>query len=272
MFGLSFISSGQVADTVALVHSELPWVFAFMLFLLGTVFASFAGVCIDRLPHQLKWLEDAKENYTISHPRSSCNSCSRTLGLVDLIPVLGWLVNLGRCKSCKSSVPWIYPLSEAALGILFAASSLWFDEISEILSFCLLATCMFVITGVDYKHHWIPAVITTPLLWLGLLTSPFETEIIFRVLGAACGGGVVALVFWYYEKRTKMDIYAGGDVAFMMFMGAWIGAMHVFNYLLLAAAIFMVHAAWLRWKSGVVMVPWGPHLSLAAIIYILAMF
>ena len=262
----------QSGDLISSTHADFPLFTAAMLFLMGAIIASFGGVCIDRLPHQMGWIENPKENYTISTPRSSCNNCSRVLSPIDLIPILGWLVSLGRCRTCKGSVPWVYPLTEATLGLLFAASSLWFSTMGEVAAFCLLSACMFVITGLDIKHHWIPAVITTPLMWMGLLLSPFETEILLRVLGAMLGGATVSLVFWYYEKRSGVDAYSGGDVAFLALMGAWIGVFHIFNYLILAALIFSVHSGWLRWKKGVVMVPWGPHLSFAALVYIAIFF
>lgn len=86
-------------------------------FLLGLIFGSFLNVCISRLP----------KGESIVRPPSRCPQCGAAIRWYDNIPVLSWLTLLGRCRDCKRSIPWRYPLIELLTGIWFAraATQIW---------------------------------------------------------------------------------------------------------------------------------------------------
>jgi leader peptidase (prepilin peptidase)/N-methyltransferase len=79
-------------------------------FVIGLLFGSFLNVCISRLPR--------KES--IVHPRSRCPQCGAAIRWYDNIPLLSWILLRGRCRDCKQSIPWRYPLVELAVGFWFA--------------------------------------------------------------------------------------------------------------------------------------------------------
>ncbi len=79
-------------------------------FLLGLVFGSFLNVCISRIP----------KGESIVQPRSRCPGCKTPIRWYDNIPLLSWLLLRGRCRDCKQSIPWRYPLVELATGVWFA--------------------------------------------------------------------------------------------------------------------------------------------------------
>jgi leader peptidase (prepilin peptidase)/N-methyltransferase len=78
-------------------------------FVIGLLFGSFLNVCISRLPR--------KES--IVHPRSRCPQCGAAIRWYDNIPLLSWILLRGRCRDCKQSIPWRYPLVELAVGLWF---------------------------------------------------------------------------------------------------------------------------------------------------------
>ena len=82
-------------------------------FLMGLLFGSFLNVCISRLPR--------KES--IINPRSRCPQCGATIRWYDNIPLLSWVLLRGRCRDCKQSIPWRYPLVELAVGLVFLAAA-----------------------------------------------------------------------------------------------------------------------------------------------------
>jgi leader peptidase (prepilin peptidase)/N-methyltransferase len=86
-------------------------------FVLGLTFGSFLNVCISRIP----------KGESIIHPRSRCPQCGVTIRWYDNIPLLSWLLLRGRCRDCKKSIPWRYPLIELFIGIWFtiAATQIW---------------------------------------------------------------------------------------------------------------------------------------------------
>ncbi len=51
--------------------------------------------------------------------RSVCNHCGRPLGVLELIPVVGWILLRGRSRCCHKPIPIRYPLIELAFGMAF---------------------------------------------------------------------------------------------------------------------------------------------------------
>ena len=78
-------------------------------FVLGLAFGSFLNVCISRIPR----------GESIAHPSSRCPQCSVAIRWYDNIPLLSWLLLRGRCRNCKQSIPWRYPLVELAVALWF---------------------------------------------------------------------------------------------------------------------------------------------------------
>jgi len=95
-------------------------------FIIGTVFASFLGLVIDRFPEQS----------IITHA-SHCNACGKRLAPHDLIPIFSQVMNLLRCRFCGDKIPLRYLFFECLLGGLFLATSLGTISISQLLLFTM---------------------------------------------------------------------------------------------------------------------------------------
>ncbi len=91
--------------------SALPLELA--VFFLGLLFGSFLNVCISRLPH----------GKSISTPRSHCPNCLQTIRWYDNVPLLSWILLARKCRHCKATIPWRYPLVELGTGLWFAVSA-----------------------------------------------------------------------------------------------------------------------------------------------------
>ena len=91
-------------------------------FIVGTVFASFLGLVIDRFPEQ-----------SIITPASHCNACGKRLAPRDLIPIFSQVMNRLRCRFCGDKIPLRYLFFESILGGLFLATSLSILSISQLL-------------------------------------------------------------------------------------------------------------------------------------------
>jgi len=84
-----------------------------ILFLLiwftGCCFGSFLMVIGLRVPvHQ-----------SIVFPRSHCPHCHSTLHFFELIPILSYLIQRGRCRNCQQHISISHPLAEALTGFIF---------------------------------------------------------------------------------------------------------------------------------------------------------
>src|SRR6185503_11203810 len=75
----------------------------------GLAIGSFLNVCIYRLPR----------HESLSFPASHCTACQRPLDWFENVPVIGWLVLRGRCRTCHAAISSMYPVVEGITGAVF---------------------------------------------------------------------------------------------------------------------------------------------------------
>lgn len=161
--------------------------------LFGALIGSFSNVVIHRLP----------AGASIVHPGSSCPSCGRRLGPLELIPILSWAAQRGRCRGCGAPVSARYPLVEALVAAGFALLAWRWSPLDEPAAFVFLAawwTLLTIAAFIDLDVHEIPDALTLPATLAGLaaafawrgadgLPSPAEAA-----TGAAIGAGVLTVI------------------------------------------------------------------------------
>lgn len=226
-------------------------VFSIFMLWTGMCLASFFGVVVDRLPIICQWRNNPK-NITIN-TSSTCNSCGRKLNIINLIPVIGYIIARGRCSTCHSVVPVIYPVLELATGIIewFIAYHYGATPIGFVMLF-LFPMCI-LISWFDWVEGMIPDIMTFPLIAVGLLYSPFETDAMTRNYGMVKGVMIIMFSFWILGKIKKTDLMAMGDVFLVAGAGAMFGNRGIIPYLLISMLCFMItyvitHITGYRWK------------------------
>lgn len=123
----------------------------------------------------------------------------------------------------------------------------------------------------DLRDEWVPERVTWPLFFLGGICSPFESDPLSRWGGAALGAGLMWICFWGVGKWKRRDVMSGGDVMLAMVAGAWLGFEAMFDYLILAVILFMLHVFVARRPDaeggeGDFGAPMGPALSIAMLL------
>ena len=244
------------------------WIFVATAFYLGAILSSFACLVVDRLPHQLGWVENPKPDLSIWWPPSQCNSCKRNIPYLHLIPIVGWALAKGRCGYCNAKIPAKYPLLE--LGVAATATGLaaytGFTTVGVVT--LLLFFVLFFLAWMDWNEAWLPEVVTIPLFWAGLLFSPFVYDSYVQILGAATCFILFAGAFFIVGKLKNEDLMAGGDIAMASAAGAWLGLFQVPFFLFFASVAFIFYALPFRMK-GTAMVPMGPALAISFLICML---
>ena len=95
---------------------DLFWFWTAAFFLIGLCLGSFASVLAARWP--------VRPDIRAFSGRSHCPSCGSTLKARNLIPLLSWLVQKGRCAFCAAPISVRYPLLECLAGCL-AVGGYW---------------------------------------------------------------------------------------------------------------------------------------------------
>lgn len=85
------------------------------LVLVGLLLGSFINLAADRLPR----------GESLVAPRSHCRACGRQLNVIDLLPVVGYLVRTGRCATCRVAIGLESPVVEAVAGGAMLLAILW---------------------------------------------------------------------------------------------------------------------------------------------------
>jgi leader peptidase (prepilin peptidase)/N-methyltransferase len=213
---------------------------AVTFFIFGLAFGSFLNVCIYRLPRGMSII-----------PGSACPHCGAGIKPYDNVPVLGWLMLRGRCRSCKGRISPRYMLVELLIAILFAVSYLSFGLSVEAIKFCVFSFLIVGLIFTDADLKLLPDTMTLTGFALGLIFSvltpvggtawlmrrgaeswftslPFDSRwraasLLAALLGAAVGSLFIWGIGALYKLVRGIEGMGFGDVKLMLMVGAFLG-------------------------------------------------
>jgi prepilin signal peptidase PulO-like enzyme (type II secretory pathway) len=223
---------------------------------LGAAVGSFINVCADRLP----------VGGSIVAPPSHCPACQRRLTALELIPVVSFLAQRGRCRACGAPIGWRSPLVEAGLAGIFLLIGIRYGIGFAALRAGVFASLLVLMSVTDLERGLILNVVVLPAAGLALLSIPFTAEHtpLEWLLGGVVGFGVLFALALAVRGGMGM-----GDVKLGAFIGLAVGYPEV-AFVLLAAFVLggLVSGAQLlagRLSRGD-RVAFGPYLGLAALL------
>jgi len=229
----------------------------------GAIVGSFLNVVILRLPDQ---------EQSIVFPASHCPECSATLHWYENIPLFSYLFLRGKCSHCHVSISIQYPLVELMMALLAAALMYRFQLSIATAGYFLFCAALLVIIFVDLHHQIIPDVISLPGILLGVLFALVSPTVTWQssLIGLFVGGSVLYTVAFLYVLFRKIDGMGGGDIKLLAMIGAWLGWQSlpfVIFFSSLTGSIVGLVAMLYQKKGGRTRIPFGPFLSIAALIY-----
>ena len=238
-----------------IISSAPPAYWATVAGLIGLAFGSFASVLAYRWPR----------GESIVRPRSHCTGCDRTLSPIELIPVVSWIAQRGRCRGCAASISWRYPAIELTSAALAAGAIVSFGVTWKGLAAAVLALALVPVVAIDLEHQLIPDVIVFPATAAGLAfaiaANPSRWWVpVVAALGAA---GFLMLLWIFYPGGMGL-----GDVKLALLLGAVLGA-SVLPAMLIAFAAGATVGVGLMVRHGAaarkMAVPFGPFLAVGAL-------
>lgn len=181
----------------------------------GALIGSFLNVCIYRLPR----------HESIAWPGSHCPDCSHPIAWYDNIPLLSYLILLGRCRNCAIRIPWRYPAVEA-LNAAGYVGLLWYFGLGwPAVAYGLLYSALLVVAGTDLSHKIIPNTITFPGMAVGIVSAAtvLPLGLLNGVIGLVVGGGILWLLAWASPYLFGKEGMGGGDIKLLAMIGAFLG-------------------------------------------------
>jgi leader peptidase (prepilin peptidase)/N-methyltransferase len=242
----------------------MSWITLFFGFVFGTVIGSFLNVCIHRLP----------QGKSIVVPPSHCPRCKTPIRFYDNIPLVSFIMLQGRCRKCHNPISLRYPLVEFLMGLFSLILLLQFGISTLYLIYLAFFAALTLVSFIDLPHRIIPDVISLPGIAIGLIISFLHPQMSFKdsLIGVLLGGGTLYVVASVYHLVTKREGMGGGDVKLLAMIGAFIGWKGVLFTILCSSFIGTLVGITLMLVSSAdskYAVPFGPFLSLGAIIYVL---
>src|SRR5687767_1490780 len=99
----------------------------FLLFLFGSIIGSFLNVVSLRFKEG-QFLFARK----VIGGRSHCPHCGTMLRPHELIPIISFLIQRGRCRTCHAPISFQYPFVELVSGLLAVIVPYYFFEYSRL--------------------------------------------------------------------------------------------------------------------------------------------
>ncbi len=157
---------------------------------------------------------------SIVAPRSACPKCNHQLTALELIPVLSYVMQGGKCRSCKAPVSPLYPIVELMTGLLFVLAPLVLGWSSELFIAWTLISLFMIIFVSDLSYMLIPDKVL--LVFAGI----FLLERIFLPLNpwwdSLVGAGVGFLLLLLIAIISKGGM-GGGDIKLFALIGFVVG-------------------------------------------------
>ena len=242
--------------------------FYIIAFVLGSIWGSFANVCIHRLP-----IEES-----ISVKRSYCPKCNDKISWFDNIPILSFLILGGNCRKCKSKIDKKYLIVELLSVTSFVLIYSIYGLTITTLLLAVLSIFFIIIFFIDLKHFIIPNTLTFPLMIIGFVKSfdpNLNTSLFPNYLNSIIGGVMGYLVIWliilFYKKFKNKEGMGLGDAKLLSAIGFWFGWICIPFIIFLSSMIALLVVTPSLIKKARTMssqIPFGPYIITGCMIYI----
>lgn len=240
--------------------------------LIGLALGSFVGALVWRLHEGKDFVSD----------RSECEHCHHKLGVLDLIPLVSWVLLRGKCRYCGAKIGVSAPILELVMAVLFVGSyyvfplplETWQAWTSFGLWLVYLVGLMALLVY-DLKWMLLPNAIMFPLMGIAVVESIFRQIFVNGMPPLEWANstifGIVTLagLYWVLYTFSKGKWVGYGDVKLGLFMGIALGFQRSLLALFLANIIgfLIVLPGVLTGKlKRTTRIPFGPFLIAAFVI------
>ena len=240
----------------------MKFVYTICLFIIGTILGSFYNVVGYRLP----------KNESLIKPKSHCPNCNHQLKWYELIPIVSFLIQGGKCRKCKTKINLFYPLIEFLTGLLFSLSYYLFGFSYNFIIMIIISSVFSIVLVSDINYLLIPDEVTIISSCLIIIVNIIMLDLKKSIL--MFFSGIFLFLLMYLVMRVgnylfKKESLGGADIKLMFLVGLVLspieGIFCIFLASVLALPISIIKI--LKDKNNVI--PFGPFIILALIIIML---
>ncbi|WP_243521218.1 A24 family peptidase [Bacillus pseudomycoides] len=251
LFLLYFLGKGEGGMT-----------FYLYAFVIGTVLGSFYTVVAVRIPM----------GQSIIAPRSYCHGCHHTLSPKELIPIVSFCLQRGRCIYCKMKISFIYTLFEVITGAVFLFFSYVIGMEKELIFIWTLLSLLIIITMTDLFYMLIPDVVLVCFACLFLIERIFISLV---PCWDSLIGGVTIFIVLYLAQIIFPNGLGGGDVRLLSLLGFILGVKAIFIALCFASSLSLCFFGMGMLLKRITLrqpLPFGPFIALGTVCYLVMVY
>jgi prepilin signal peptidase PulO-like enzyme (type II secretory pathway) len=239
-----------------------------MEFFLVIVFGLILGSFCSLLSHRIN------KKQPIVFTRSKCVNCGTALKAINLIPLLSWIFQGGKCSACKAPISIRYPLIELSSVISFVVIyfALGRELDLRMMIYFLIASTFIVMSVVDLEQYMIPNILQYLLTTLVtfLLISERGVHGPAANIGAAflyLSFGLLLYLLFYFT--TKIEAIGVDDIKFFFVAGFMLGTSNFLAFILFTGIFGVVFGtAWKAFTRDEIF-PFAPAMCLSAMLCLL---
>ena len=214
-------------------------------------------------------LDHSYSDSPLAGPLSHCPTCRSPIRAVDLLPVIGYLLRLGRCPDCRQRLPLRALLLAPASALCFALAALATDDWGGTILTGIFSVIFLALLFTDLERRLLPNRIVYPTTLLALAVSWAWPD---RNAAQAFAGGGLAFAIMLLMFIISMGRFGFGDVKMSTLMGLAAGfpamAAGLFFTAISAGVVALVLMLTRVVRPGQYM-PYGPFIALGAIVSLL---
>lgn len=249
---------------------------SFMFFIFGLIFGSFYNVVGYRI----------SKKESLLFPSSHCTNCGHELKWYELIPVLSYIMQLGKCRSCKDKISPFYMIFELITGILFLLSYLVFGLTFKTAIAIIFSSVVVIITVSDFLYFIIEdcvlivgSILLIIVLFIsnGFQTNNFDIVLALKETGVDILFALIPFIIMLLIKLLgdfifKKESMGGGDIKLMFIFGLVLGPLNAISTIFIASFIALPISIIILKLKNSHEIPFGPFLSLGALILLFSGF
>lgn len=230
-----------------------------IFFIFGSIMGSFYHVLSTRMSKGLSFIK----------PPSHCEKCNHQLKWYELIPIVSYIIQKGKCRWCKTELPISYLLIEICTGILFAVCYHVFGFSIELISALIFVSALIIVIVSDIEYMIILDEVLIVSVFSIIIVNIIDIGLYKTTLNILSGIGAfitMLLIKKLGDIIFKQESLGGGDIKLMFLIGLVIGyPMAICNIFFATFIAFPIALFLLIFKKDNI-IPFGPFLSMSAIL------
>ncbi len=225
-----------------------------LFFMIGTIFGSFYHVVGYRLP---------KGESIVNPKHSYCPNCGKQLAWYELIPIVSYVIQFGKCRNCHHTISIFYPFIEFVTGLLFAVCYYSFGISYDLIIALTLVSLFSIVIVSDLNYMIIPNEVIFACAFIILVVNFFNLGIKDGFL--QLGSGLITFLVMYLIMLLgsflfKREALGGADVKLMLIAGLVLHPVLGIFVIFIASCIALPVSILIYLISKEHMIPFGPFL------------